>query len=326
VSARLMRGLRRLQRHPTILRPEFAGLLLLAGGMAGCAAYPIPLSAQAGSTIVIPLTAGEGTMIGFGGTAYTDYQRGTMIYKLDGAGMELTTRFSIAAEPHAASQTATVGQVFAYSPQIFSIVDIPANAPEGTHTLGVYRRLPSGGSDLAGPAYSPTIKILPNVVPLTGGGSVQGMPTPALQANCSGGCGIDLSQAIPRPRIVIYLQGQTWGTDNIAAFEMNLTYPASVIDIVDAYEVGDFSRAYNDTATVWTKDIATGTAHIVGIAHPDALDDGAVLGYWNLEVSFNLDNGAANVLLQNQLQATVTAAYDIDGNPVQATANIIGIR
>src|SRR5262245_1645204 len=107
-------------------------VIVLGASVTGCAGYPVPLSAQAGSSIVVPLAAGESDVIGFGGASHTDYQRGAMIYRLDGpTGMELTTRFSIAAEAHASSLMAGSWFAFANPPSIISLVDIPANAPEG---------------------------------------------------------------------------------------------------------------------------------------------------------------------------------------------------
>jgi hypothetical protein len=328
-TARTNRSLRQWQKESLCERClPLVGYLALAF-TAGCASYPVPLSAQAGSTMVVPLTAtggGGNTVIGFGGFSHTDYQRGTMVYQLDGpGGFELRTRFTIAAEPHASTRMASIGTLWGDHPEILSVVDIPPEAPEGTHSLHVIRRLPDG-TEFPGPAYSPQIKILPNSIDVNGGAeTVVGAYTPSAMANCTSSCGWAhlTSDAIPRPRIRI-----TFGeyTDNIGAFELDLSYPASIINVVDAFEVPSFlARSANNVATVWFDDDGAGAAQVFGIAHPDF---GGGWGIWTLDVVFELDDGAAQILDLSQDPVVVDVdAYDLDGNPLPGvTATVVGIR
>lgn len=53
----------------------------------GCQGRIAPPSAQAGSTVVIPLDGGPfGDEFGYDGEISEDYQRGTLVYQLDGPG------------------------------------------------------------------------------------------------------------------------------------------------------------------------------------------------------------------------------------------------
>jgi len=121
---------------------------------------------------MVPLAAElPSDQIGYGGAHYIDYQRGQLVYRLDGpTGMELTTlgTSAVIAAPNAEAATT----LFWFERQIFSLVDLPANAPVGTHTLHVTRRRIEGGVpvETAGPSYPGEITILPNqlTVPLPG--------------------------------------------------------------------------------------------------------------------------------------------------------------
>src|SRR5262245_59843903 len=121
------------------MRRVIAAVIVVGVGMLGCQTRPIPLSAQRGSTVVIPLSWGTG-LFGYGGTEYTDYQRGQMVFRLDSlTGFELTTRFSTIA---VASPRASFGATATSAGgQVVSLVDIPVGAPLGTHALYVVRKL-----------------------------------------------------------------------------------------------------------------------------------------------------------------------------------------
>lgn len=328
-GSRGRRDRRAVARTPRLLWIQLLGIALVAAVGAGCASYPVPLSAQAGSTIVIPLVAtgaGNTVVVGFGGFSYTDHQRGTMVYQLDGpGGFELETRFSIAAEPHGASVIAGGGAAFGNPPQILSVVDIPEDAPEGTHTLHVIRRLPSG-EEFPGPTYDPVIKILPHSVDTTDQSeTIVGDYTPSALANCTLQCGWAhlTDDGVPRPRLRISIAG---AGSQIGAFEMDVSYPDAVIDVVDALDVANKNfKPANDTGTIWIDDDGAGLAHVAAFAHPDAAGFG--LNTWNVEVVFVLDNGGAQILdLAQDPVAVAVTAYDVDGSPIPgATASVVGI-
>src|SRR5262245_27152442 len=153
------------------MRQAVATLLLVTAGILGCQTRPIPLSAQRGSTVVLPLSWGTG-LFGYGGTEYTDYQRGKMVFRLDGAaGFELTTRFSTIAAP---SPRAILGTSGSAGGQVISLVDIPLAAPLGTHSVFVARN--QGGSDYPF-TYGGQLKILPESV-TAGSETITGQSTP----------------------------------------------------------------------------------------------------------------------------------------------------
>jgi hypothetical protein len=301
-----------------------------AGFHFACASYPVPLSAQKGSTIAIPIAAGEDQVVGYGGAMHTDHQRGSMVYRLDSAsGPELTTRFTVASAPHAAAPLSTTSTNLSTPPQIVSIVDIPnsESVTEGPHTLRVFRR-PTSGTDVE-LVFNPQlqIKILPQSVP-TAGGNVVGSSTPSVKANCTPiwGCNFSsmVGDAIPAPRIDFYVQASDYN-QNISAFEFDLDYPEDVIDIVDAYQVGDIMRVPNDTGTVWVDDDGEGHARVTAVAHPDAFASPS--NYWRLQVVFSLDNGASAILDPAELTPPPSVtAYDLEGNVIAATVTMNGIR
>src|SRR5262245_54574068 len=145
------------------------GLVLVALGLAACQGQTLPLSAQAGSTSAIPLpntaTTGAGGVIGYGSSVVDDLQRGELAFRLDGtSGFELVTRGTTALSPVPASSMARDGS-FAFAPpaQVFVMLDIPANAPLGTHSLSIIRRRIENGVpvEYPGPSYAGQIAILP---------------------------------------------------------------------------------------------------------------------------------------------------------------------
>lgn len=329
---RKFREVLRFEAHGRRLRcVATLAVLFFAATWVGCVGYPVPLSAQAGSTIAIPIAAGGGGSavappIGYGGKAYTDYERGKMVYQLDGAGgFELDTRVTVAVTPHSSSAMAGSGSGNGSPPEIISIVDIPADAPEGTHSLYVIRRMPDG-TEFPGPSYDPEIEILPHSIDLTDGETIVGAVTPSALANCSMNCGFSqfIDDVVPRPRIRLNLNGNG---STIGAFELDLSYPASVIDIVDAYEETNVNvTPINKTSTVWLQDDGAGLAHVSGVAHPDYTGSGVQR---IVEVVFTLDNGNAPLDLvadPGAVQASLVA-YDMDGNQISgAAATVVGIR
>lgn len=322
-----MRATRFVRAGRSIRSVEFLGLLLFAAGMSACTTNPIPLSAQAGSTFVVPLMgAGGSTVIGFGGSEYTDYQRGEMVYWLDDTdpelggigGFPLDTRLSLPASAHPASKIALQGVLFASPPQILSIVDIPADAPEGTHSLHIVRELPNGDK-FPGPIYPLGIKILPNSIDTTDQSeTIVGAITPS--GNTQGNT--DFSQAIPRPRILILISG---GNDAVSAFEFDLTYPSNLIDVVDAFQAASFGNPANKAALVWIDDDGAGLVHVSGVAHPDFA--GAAFFPRHIDVVFVLDEGNTVPLDVANVSVSPPTAYDLDGILIPgATATINGIH
>lgn len=324
------RGVRALRCVGPLPRLGLLTGALLALGLTACRTFPIPLSAQAGSTIAIPVANGGQAGLAYGGKDFTDYQRGELVYQLDGAGgFELETRYTIAAAAHKASLLAAVPQLSTLSlpwtppVQVISVVDIPDDAPEGTHTFHIVRRQ-AGQPDVDMPDYTGTIQILPHSIPVNGGAETAvGTPTPNRITNCTSSCGfVNLyKRVIPRPQVRISMDNA------VAAFEMVVTYPSSIIDVVDAVREENTDAAPNRDPMIWIDDDDAGTVTIKGVTHPDGSGWGVVSGY--LDLVFELVDGATQILdlTQNPVQVSSLTAYDANGALIpDATANVVGIR
>jgi hypothetical protein len=289
--------------------------VLAIGTSLACQGKIVPLSAQAGSTIVIPISGDATGNIGFGGTVQEDYQRGTLVYQLDGpGGFELTTRASGAFSPVPNSAIVT-----GFNPkrQIVSLVDIPANAPVGTHTLHVKRRRIESGTpvDYTGPVYHGEITILPNELEIDVGGTpviVEGESTPFQRWNCPtpstcAWANVSPVGAIPTPELRL-----TNGDFSVGAVELEIEYPADVITVTDVYEVSTFQA--NHLAVVWFEDDAVNGVLRLGAAAttPD-------IPILSLGISYTLDDGAEAILDLEDVDVTVENVWDLEGAPISAT-------
>ena len=286
------------------MRNVHVALLLVLAAALGCQTRPLPLSAQAGSTIAIPLAWGIAP-IGYGGTYYTDYQRGTMVFRLGGpTGMELTTRYTSIAAPSPKAPMATTSDSF--GGQVVSLVDLPASAPLGTRDLYVARRI---GITETPFTYAGQMKVLPNSV-TAGTENVLGQPTPAEyfpfwlgpSSSFIGMAGSDIAKSIPRPAVVVGLSPAAW----TAAF--TFTYPSSVITVVDAVP------PVGQRATVWRKTITGNQVRI------DAAANGAPLQ--SVAVVFDLVNGASQTLSTGQVTVQMVAATDLHGVPITVAPSV----
>jgi len=175
-------------------------LLPLTWAAFACQGQNLAHTAQRGSTIAITLGGSQSgstqsLVVGYGGTAFTDYQRGEMVYRLDGyEGVELLTRATSTLLGHPASSSARDGlgfNPFASGQQHVSIVDIPGNAPLGTHSLYMMRRV--GGSLIEVGVHPAEIKILPASIWVdtdSGPEEIEGEQTQFASWLCLwGGCG-----------------------------------------------------------------------------------------------------------------------------------------
>lgn len=154
-------------------------LPLLISAVIACQGQNLAQTAQQGSTIAITLGGTFSTLafdpsvlvVGYGGTAFTDHQRGKMVYQLDQFdGFELTTRATTTFLSHPASSRARTGwglKPFTSGHQHVSIVDIPSDAPLGTHSLYVVRRV-SGSADIQVDMHPAEIRILPASIDVGG--------------------------------------------------------------------------------------------------------------------------------------------------------------
>jgi hypothetical protein len=295
-----------------------AVLTLLA--TSACQGRVVPLSAQRGSTVLIPLNgafADPATAIGYGGATYADHQRGEMVFKIDSpTGVELVTRATTAVLPHPASRHARNGA--GASPglsgfQHVSLVDIPTGAPLGRHDLYLVRRDASGEQNLG--LLRASIEILPESV-LAGTETITGAPTPFRGWPClfcgSGAQNVaaEIPLLVPDPQIEIRLDASVW------AVELAIDYPADVIDVVDVihvpYRGTGVPMVSGDAAVAWVEDPGVQT----GIATARVSAASAEAAFEHLAVVFTLDDGASQILDLNDVAVTVTAAYDDQGSAV----------
>lgn len=305
-----------------------AGVLLSLLGLAACQGPVLPLSAQQGSTVAIALRAegpADPPMFGYGGLAMSDPQRGSLQFSLatPSGPFPLVTRGTSKVLPHVAADAAR-GSVF-ITTQVFSLVDIPANAPVGTYDVDVKRVYtdPATGQTLEQPiSYNGTLTVLPSplVVSLPSGGTqtVTGAPT----TTAYWGCELDGSNCffrdasasvfhvIPKPEIRIQLSNFVW------AAKVSVSYPAAVVNVVDSFEPA--LNRVNHRALVWLQDNPTS-----GTVTVDAV--GSQASFSALSVIFDLDN-PSQILNPAGLQVTVLGAWDQSGAPISSvTGTVSGI-
>lgn len=294
----------------------------LLAALVGCQARVIPLSAQAGSTVVIPFTgANEGAEpglgpIGYGGTDYPDPQRGETVAQLGTTGWELSTRATMEAAPSTRANLA--------GRQMLLIADIPAGAPLGTHDLVLVNRRDDGGGPVdtpVTPAYQGSLTILPNSIDVdTGSGieTVVGSPTPTEYYGTKPlGGPVGWWQAapffaIPDPgfRLTV-VRGQTDGSGReIASAVIEVSYPDAVISI------GRVAAESPAADAVWASDDGEGTLTIHA-AHRNGGDLGVVWVGFTLEGATPLDIA--------QVSTTLVKATDQFGDDAIQTEQLLSV-
>jgi hypothetical protein len=281
-----------------------------------CQGRPSTLAIQAGGSVMIPVQSTLNLTVGFGGKLYDDYQRGGLIYQLDGpGGFELDTRVSFLAMPGV--NTSVSNLTFPLSPpeQVVSLVDIPDNAPLGTHSLHVLSRRIEGGVEVDSPApvaYAGTITILPPSIQVTGPSGLEtvvGTPTPFESYACIlGNCGwsnLDefIADVVPKPAIVINLNADVYAAD------VRLNYPTATINVLDAYEPIRSHNAVNKRAVVWLQDTP-------GQATVRAAAQSSTTPFRFLAISFDLDDGLNQILQTSNLSLTVLEATNANGQTI----------
>lgn len=213
--------------------PAILALLILLLH-AGCQ-IPISTSAQAGSTVLIPLDS-DRDVVGYGGTQATDPQRGTLVWTATGPSpamtpYDLTTRFTIKGGHDARSLNATDTAIARYE-QVVSVVDLPSDLPSGVYTLEVKRHHLGGISEVRTPPVTTTLRVLPASV-MSGGETIVGAPTPLEGWGWLGDPPdwTDLSgflqSAIPRP--VLWIDSSV----AVSSASFHLTLPPGRVQVVD---------------------------------------------------------------------------------------------
>lgn len=288
-------------------------LFLLGFGALACQVQPVPMSAQAGSTVMLPISVlGGGGPIGHGGTDYSDPQRGELVFALgdtiENGGTELRTRFT-------AAVSAGPRSPIEYS-QYVAFVDLvnPQGAvlPEGPQTIHISHRL-NGQVTSFSPAQSWTVAILPATV-TAGGQPVTGAATPLQAWDFIYGGGwtdiplqgaegeIAFEDAIPKPAIRLGVRrpnGQPYETSSLV---VDVSFPDDRIDVVGATTLAGRTAWYEDRGLVGN----TRTLRVSGAAtgEPLAL----------MDLVFELKG--TTPLLDTDIIATVVKAVDPSFVPI----------
>jgi hypothetical protein len=289
---------------------------------AACTGDPIPLSAQAGSTIVLPFSDADDAVlepiaqVAYGGTEYADPQRGSLVVQLDQAGgFELTTRLAFLAEAPVESPMGPGGLYGAldFGRNLLLVVDIPTDAPLGTHSLHVVHRRTTGGVVVDVPVDdSPgSLAILPNAVQ-AGAETIYGSPTPT-QAWVNGTLYpidlADLATVIPDPSFGVAVTTPSGtppeGDSRYVSYAaVEVSYPSDVIDIVRVV------ASEPTESLVWHRDDLQGTLRIFSLVRSKK---GAPTGLGPVRVVFALDDPEGDVLDLADVTALLQEADDQSG-------------
>lgn len=312
--------------------------LALALLLGACAGYPVPLTAQVGSSVLIPLQGVYGSAIGYGSytppgytspdqTPLTDPQRGELIYTLTSpTPFELETRSTTLVTPYPTAKASRTGNGWPW--EVVSLVDIPSGAPTGTFGFTVTHRYTdpaTGATKNDNISYKGQITILPQNITFTNSAgssqTVSGESTTLGIISCSNGVCTPQDESstmpsyTPDPALRLSLtvpsgSNKAWGAD------ITLSYPAGVMTVNDVIE-GEWDRTTH-RAVVWYNDDGSGTLTI----HAAASD--SQLG--GIDIPFSLVNSASQILDPTSVTVTQVNAWDQDGVAIPGTtASINGI-
>lgn len=301
---------------PTGSGRRCASLLALALLAAACQGQIVPLSAQQGTTILIPLQSGDPFatgLVGFGGAEVVDYQRGAFRFRLDdSSGPILETRGASIVAAHPASAHGR-GESLAPGVQLVALVNIPSDAPLGTHAIHISRVRIEDQQEVeytSALQYPGLIKILPNEieVDLAGGGTeiVTGAETPfeARFGSFWTPANDYVPLVVPDPQVRITLTQAVW------AAELTIAYPDDVIDVKDVLEPPGLRTTR--LASVWFDELPPNGS--VGTVVARIVGGGAALSAVSLV--FTLDDGAEEILDPGDIDVTIDKAFDYSGSPV----------
>jgi hypothetical protein len=287
---------------------RLAALALVAVVAVACQAPMLPLSAQQGSSALIPIgTINEVSTgkIGYGGSLKADLQRGSLVYRLDAAGGLVLPTYTTTLIPATPGSSFGIGgNSNTASWMAVSLVDIPVNAPLGSHSLYVTHEV-AGLVEVV--PYLGTIKILPSsiTVDLEGGGTetINGAPTRISGALVGGGpfggFGSYSAAIVPNPQLLL-------GGSTVAhAVELEVSYPTAIMDVSDVFERTGPSRGTGHPALVWFHDdAAAGRVSITAVSASDA-------ALSPLAVAFKLTGTTR--LNPTAVTVTVGLATDVNG-------------
>ncbi len=291
-------------------RGRLVPLALVAAAVAlACQGSPIPLSAQKGSTVMLPIgghNAEDNGQIGFGSEVYEDRQRGDLIIRLDDAsGFPLRTRVVTALASSLASPQGIGTALTGNADLIVVMADIPNvdAVTVGPHGLYIVRRL--GGVEYPGPSYSGQIQILPAKVTTTAG-DIYGVSTPLALLDFGGLFPADpyMPYLVPDPQLIFATTSQAY------AAEFEVTYPSSQVDILDVTEAITGGVSTSHRATTWWQTVSPGRL-TVGMVSPERQIRG-------VSIVFKLKPAATQPIVASAAQIENARSYDANGNLITA--------
>lgn len=306
-------------------------LLALALLLAACSFRPIPLVAQAGTTIVVPL-AGEalhGAYVGYESEVtrtrglYDDQRGGLEFALVDDLAAPtrshaLLTRLVTRVQPDPATPAAIAnGRTLHDFTQILALVDVPVSVPSGDFYLSVRRKRRSaaqGGVDEPLPALPPQLsrlRVLPAERDASGAPVARFTPLEAIVAGRPfGDAESDALGVYPLPKVLVEL-----GALDIAAASLELGFPPAKLVVRSVFEEQHSGRG---SVVRW---------HLVG---PDTLriqlvdPDASVR---SLAVAFEpLDPFGVGRVEPADFQVRSTRLYDERGAWTPGGAAVGGIR
>lgn len=274
-----------------------------------CQAPVVPLSAQQGSSVLIPIGGYNEVLegwIGYGGSLKADPQRGTLVYRLDGPSGTILPTYTTSLIPVAPSSPIGRDGSDNTAPwMIASLVDVPLTAPLGTHALYVTHEVAGQVEQVP---YAGTLRILPNQieVSLPGGGTetITGAVTRINGALTPGGAfgpfGNSGRLVIPDPQLMV-------STGGAHALELEVDFPTAIMDARDAFEQATIGYGVTHPATVFfSTDEASGVVRIRAVSASDRPIAPIAIAF-TLAGSTRLDPA--------QVDVDVTLATDENGDP-----------
>jgi hypothetical protein len=227
-------------------------LLAVALLSTACSFRPIPLVAQAGTTIVLPL-AGEalhGAYVGYESEVTRrrglyDDQRGGLEFALvddlaaPAYSHALVTRLVTRVQPDPATPAAIAnGATLHDFTQILALVDVPVDVPPGDFYVSIRRRRrgsASGGADELLPAMAPSftrLRVLPSERDGSGAPVARFTPLEAIVAGRPfGNAESDALGLYPLPKVVVQL-----GALDVAAASLEVVFPPAKLAVRSVFE------------------------------------------------------------------------------------------
>lgn len=310
-------------------QPGLALLLTLLA--AACTSEPVPLSAQAGSTLLVAL--GDEAIVG-GSVGYAspyrgfDDQRGELRLELvgnEGSGLEpvvLHTRYVTRVHADPASHASIFPHLFDWRlALVLALVDIPPDTPPGTYEIRYARRRRVDATtyeDLT-PVVPPAgtlLSVLPPEIDLAGPDGAPrtfaGTENPAI--GYAGSAWFDLTDElgryVPYPKLVVGFH-PAW--DLPAAAHLEIRYPLEKIRIEGVIEEDHPSRG---SVVRWSDSRSEGRLRI-DVVDPDRSVRGISVVFRLLDFP---SKGRAEL---GDFEVTSSMFYGLDGAPDRDHAALV---